>query len=162
LISLKFFAIKSNYYKLIIMSLNHSLAPAAFTTASGEAYLGGRLEVPKFGNTSVQAFSAGYITTAKTANYTVSANDFWIPVNTTGGVVTVTLPAAAAPSLLIPGPNQGQMFIVTDASGTAGTNNITVSAGVGTTLVGLAGAGTISTNRDSRRYIYVGTVYYQI
>ena len=135
------------------MSLNHVIATSSFSSATS---LGGRVQDANLGAIISNAGLALTVPpAAKTANYTILATDTLIPVNTTGGIVTVTLPAAAA---TVP-PHQGQYFIVLDTGADAGTNNITISAGSGTTLVG---SGTISSNSDSRFYIYYGTTYYRI
>ena len=56
-------------------------------------------------------------TTAKTASFTaVSGNGYF--VNTTSGVITVTLPAT---------PSAGDIVAVADYAGTAATNNITIA-----------------------------------
>jgi len=138
------------------MSLNHTLATSAFSNVTT---LGGRLESPKFGNLTVSSgLNLSTPAAAKTAAYTATTNDYLIPVNTAGGAVVVTLPAAAA----VPAPVNGFSLVVLDSGGSASSNNITISAGAGTTLVGPAGAGTISANRSSQKFIYYNTVYYQL
>ena len=137
------------------MSLNHLTATTAFSSATS---LGGRLEDSKLGKLTVQSGLNLPTSAVKTANYTVTANDYLILVNTTGGALTMTLPAAAA----VPPPSNGFVCTVVDASGTAASNNITVAAGAGSTLVGPTGTGTISVNRTCQRYIYYSTVYYAI
>ena len=55
-----------------------------------------------------------------TANYTATAADHFIGVNTTGGSVTITLPA----------PNsvgEGKIYIIKDEGGAAATNNIIIN-----------------------------------
>ena len=56
----------------------------------------------------------------KTGDYTVTTNDYFIGVNTSGGAVTLTLPAAAA-------ANDGQEWVIKDEGGNAGSNNITIT-----------------------------------
>ena len=51
------------------------------------------------------------------ADYTMTANDYFVGVDTTGAAVTVTLPTAI----------EGATYIVKDEGGDAGTNNITVA-----------------------------------
>ena len=61
--------------------------------------------------------SVNWCTTAKTSPLTgVSGNGYFI--NTTGGAVTVTLPAS---------PSAGDIIAVKDYTGTAGTNAITIA-----------------------------------
>jgi hypothetical protein len=64
----------------------------------------------------------------KTSNYSVLASDQGIPVDTTSGAITITLPSS---------PIDGERHLIADVSGTANTNNISVS-GNGHTIVGLS------------------------
>jgi len=57
-----------------------------------------------------------YITAVKTANFTATAGEGYF-VNTAGGAVTVTLPGS---------PSAGDMVVVSDYNGSAGTNSITI------------------------------------
>jgi len=57
---------------------------------------------------------------AKTGDYTVSTGDYYVGVDTTGGAVTLTLPAAGAAL-------DGQTWIVKDEGGNASSNNITIT-----------------------------------
>ena len=59
--------------------------------------------------------------------YTVLGTDYFISVDTSGGAVTVTLPAATALA--------GRTFVIRDTGGAAAVNNITIGGG-GTNLVG--------------------------
>jgi hypothetical protein len=70
------------------------------------------------------------VASAKTSAYTATATDFVIPVNTTGGAVTITLPAAVLNTL----------YIVKDVGGAAATNNITIAKTGGDTIDGGASA----------------------
>ena len=55
----------------------------------------------------------------KTTNYTLAASDYIVGVNTTSNVVTCSLPAASA-------VEDGQMFVIKDEGGNAGSNDIRV------------------------------------
>jgi hypothetical protein len=55
-----------------------------------------------------------------TANYSITAADHFIGVNTTGGSVTVTLPAPSS-------VGEGKIYIIKDEGGVAATNNIIVN-----------------------------------
>ena len=57
-----------------------------------------------------------WCTTAKTSPFTAVSGDGYF-VNTSGGVVTVTLPAS---------PSAGDIVSIKDYAGTAATNNITI------------------------------------
>ena len=57
---------------------------------------------------------------AKTGDYTLSTGDYYVGVDTTGGAVTLTLPAAGAAL-------DGQTWIVKDEGGNASSNNITIT-----------------------------------
>lgn len=59
--------------------------------------------------------------------YTVLGTDYFISVDTSGGAVTVTLPAATALT--------GRTFVIRDTGGAAAISNITIGGG-GTNLVG--------------------------
>jgi hypothetical protein len=59
--------------------------------------------------------------------YTVLGTDYFLSVDTSGGAVTVTLPAATALA--------GRTFVIRDMGGNAAVNNITIGGG-GTNLVG--------------------------
>lgn len=83
--------------------------------------------------------------------YAVLATDTIIPVDTTGGTVTVNLPATATAA--------GTIYIVKDVGGDAGTNNITVSAG-GTTHIDGSTTVVISTNYGVARIFSNGTQYF--
>lgn len=53
-----------------------------------------------------------------TSNYTATVSDYFLPCDTTGGVFTVTLPAI---------PHGGQHIVVSDVTGSATINNITIN-----------------------------------
>ena len=63
------------------------------------------------------------IPTSITGTYTVSTNDYIIPVSTTGSAMTIVLDSAAA--------TQGRAFVIKDIAGSASINNITLSASFG-------------------------------
>ncbi len=90
--------------------------------------------------------------------YTVLGTDYFISVDTSGGAVTVTLPAASAVT--------GRTFVIRDTGGAAAASNITIGGG-GTNLVGggaaaatkvisaaYAGA-TVYSNGSTWNYVYV-------
>lgn len=58
--------------------------------------------------------------------YTVTATDYFISVDASGGAVTINLPDA---------PTQNRQFIVKDRLGQASTNNITVKSLSGVTTI---------------------------
>jgi hypothetical protein len=68
-------------------------------------------------------------TATKTSNYTTVASDVFIPVNTSGGAVTITLIAAS--SLPV-----GKNIIIKDVGGSGLTNNITINRGSTDTIDG--------------------------
>jgi hypothetical protein len=75
----------------------------------------------KTGNTTIIGSQTGFVNTSvnfAASPYSVSATDFYLAVNSSGGAITITLPALAT---------KGSHLIIADASGNAGTNNITVS-----------------------------------
>ena len=83
-------------------------------------------------------------TTAKTATFTgVSGNGYF--VNTTGGVVTVNLPAS---------PSAGDIVAVADYAGTADSNNITIGRN-GSNINGAAADLTIEQENAAVTLVYV-------
>jgi fibronectin-binding autotransporter adhesin len=90
--------------------------------------------------------------------YTVLGTDYFIYVDSSGGAVTVTLPAATALA--------GRTFVIRDAAGSAAVNNITIGGG-GTNLVGGGAAAatkvlsaaysgaTVYSNGTTWNYVYV-------
>jgi hypothetical protein len=85
-----------------------------------------------------------WCTTAKTAPFTgVSGNGYF--VNTTSGVVTVTLPAT---------PSAGDIISIKDYARTAGTNAINFCRN-GSKMDGVCSSTGITTNGDSTTLIYV-------
>ena len=77
---------------------------------------------------------------------TLLVDDLFIDVNV-ANAVTLTLP---------PSPPIGTNYIIKDSSGSAGTNNITVSANTGNTVQGSAST-SITTDFGSVQIIYDGT-----
>jgi hypothetical protein len=83
-------------------------------------------------------------TTAKTASFTaVSGNGYF--VNTTSGVITVTLPAT---------PSAGDIVAVADYAGTAATNNITIARN-GSNIEGDASNFVCNQDGSSITFVYV-------
>lgn len=85
--------------------------------------------------------------------YTVLGTDYVIDCDTSGGVLTVTLPAATALA--------GRTFVIRDSGGAAGVNNITINGG-GTNLVGggaAAGTKVLSANYSGATVYSNGTVW---
>lgn len=78
--------------------------------------------------------------------YTVQGNDDFIPVNSTGGAITINLPAS---------PFTGKGYTIADIQGTAATNNIIVS-GNGFQIAG-GGSYTINTNFGELTVIFNGS-----
>ena len=88
------------------------------------------------GGTSSQAI--------KTANFTAVAGEGYF-VNTTGGVITATLPSSAT---------IGNEVSIIDYAGTADTNNITIGRN-GHNIQGAASDMTVSTERAAFTLVYV-------
>ena len=64
----------------------------------------------------------------KTGHYTVADSDYYIGVDSSGGAVTLTLPAAATFS-------NGQTWVIKDEAGAANSNNIKITASAGTNTI---------------------------
>jgi hypothetical protein len=56
----------------------------------------------------------------KTSDYTVTATDYYVAVDTTGGTIELTFPAAATTL-------DGQTWVIKDEGGAANSNNITIT-----------------------------------
>ena len=82
-------------------------------------------------------------TTPKTGDFTAVNGEGYF-VNTTGGAVTVTLPAS---------PSVGNIVAVADYAGTASSNNITVGRN-GSNFEGGTADGGIATNRQTGTFVY--------
>ena len=80
-----------------------------------------------------------------TASASVNANTKYF-VDTSGGVMTLNLPAIA-------GATDGDTITIKD-TGSAGTNNITISTNASETIEGSATDVTVSTNYTLKRYVY--------
>jgi len=80
----------------------------------------------------------------KTANFTAVAGEGYF-INTTGGVITATLPSSAT---------IGNEVSIIDYAGTADTNNITIGRN-GHNIQGAASDMTVSTERAAFTLVYV-------
>jgi len=121
----------------------------SITTCSGTIRLG------YSANPQPSAPSAGApgpnwnVTGVKTAAYTAVLGDF-VPVNTVGGAVTITLPTAVG--------GAGQRIQIKD-TGSAGTNAITVAVTSAQTVDGTTPA-TIAVAKASRIFVSDGANWY--
>ena len=88
---------------------------------------------------------------SKDSNYTASASDFIIGVDTSSSAVTITLPSSAV--------SAGKIYIINDEGGNAGTNNITVATEGSETIDGSASA-TISSNNGTLRLYSDGSNWF--
>lgn len=95
------------------------------------------------------SFSTGQVVsvTLPAGNYTTLATDYVIGVNT----------SAPRTITLIGSPTTGQMYRIADITGSAATNNITVS-GNGSNIDGAASK-IINTNYGSIDVVYTGTIW---
>jgi len=97
-----------------------------------------------FGRTGTVDWQTGSI---KTATFTAVSGEGYF-VNTTGGVVTVNLPAGVA----------GAIVAVSDYAGTAATNNISISANGAEKIESGTSDASIYENRDAITLVYVDAV----
>jgi len=109
------------------LTAGENVTDAMNLTASGAA---SRINLTA-GTGSVKIASGVIIPSTTVLNaaspYTVLGTDYLISVDTSGGAVTVTLPAATAVT--------GRTFVIRDTGGAAAASNITIGGG-GTNLVG--------------------------
>ncbi|MBV8656632.1 MAG: hypothetical protein JO142_02295 [Burkholderiales bacterium] len=80
---------------------------------------------------------------------TTAANNTSYAVNTSGGAVTLTLPAS---------PSNGQVVPFMDAKGTFATNNLTVAQGSTATIMGLAQSMVVSTPNVAASLVYIAAL----
>lgn len=121
---------------------------AAWTAPSGDITLAG--DVTGLANANTVKTMQGLQTRAEAANYTVntSGTDFIIFANSSGGILTITLPAT---------PATGSSYIIKDSTGSASTHNITVS-GNGNN-VDSAATYVINVNYASVNVVFNGTIW---
>ena len=123
----------------------NTVAPQCGTTLtlgeSGDTVtLGSGASQSGFGRTG----TVDWDTTKKTASFTaVSGTGYF--VDTSGGAVTMTLPAS---------PSAGDIVAFKDYEGTFATNNLTIGRN-GSNLDGFAGDKLIDTNNTSMSLVYV-------
>lgn len=87
------------------------------------------------------------ITATKTGNYTAATSDTMIPVDTTSGSVTITLPTSSA----------GKGYLIVDVGNNASVNNILIVGTVGYTINGSASSYHLSTNYGVAYLYCLGT-----
>jgi len=133
------------------VSFYHSTTPAAAPTAgnlvNGEIAVNTADGIIYYKNSGgvVSQLSFGLIwQPIKTANFTAVAGEGY-PINTTGGAITVTLPAT---------PSLGDIVVLVDDFGTFATNNLTINPN-GSKLLGASGNVKMSTNRESLAFVYI-------
>lgn len=96
---------------------------------------------------------AGPLVATKTGNYTALITDSYVPVSTTGGVVTITLPAPAT-------VGAKWSVAIVDVGFLAGTNNITVARSGAEKINNVAGNFTINTNGAWKEFVTNGTDWF--
>ena len=119
------------------------LAVATGNPESRYQVMPSQVDLRQFGNRVFNLERRGKVTLIKTGNYTAVAGDD-ILVNTSSSAITITLPA---------NPQLGDIVIVTDYTGNAATNNITVDPN-SKNLEGGANTYLINVNRGSAEFLY--------
>ncbi len=110
-----------------------------FTIPSG-ATINNQGTAVNFGATG----SASWVTTVKTSTFTAVAGEGYF-VNTTGGAVTVNLPAGTA----------GAVVAIKDYAGTFDTNALTIDQNGTEKIAGSTDPLTVSTERAANTLVYV-------
>lgn len=119
--------------------------------AGSQATIGGS------SSTAIHVLNGGLRVTQRstTSNLTIdtTTTDYAVLVDTTGGAVTITMPAHAS----------GRIVKIKDKGGAAETNNITVARNGGTgSIEGVAASKTLSTNYGSWTFISDGSSWWMI
>jgi hypothetical protein len=86
--------------------------------------------------------------TTKTTTYSAASGDH-ILADTSGGAFTITLPGS---------PSAGTQIMITDASGSFGTNNLTV-ANNSLPIMGVAANWILNTNNANIELVYYNSTY---
>lgn len=89
-------------------------------------------------------------TNVNTTPYVVTATDYYLSVDCSGGAITVQLPNA---------PTNFRTFVVKDRTGNAGANNITVTTVGGAVNIDGAATFVMNTNFEAIQLIFNGTTY---
>lgn len=100
-------------------------------------------------SSSQSQFVSNY-TLVNTSPYVVSATDYYLGVNCSGGAITVQLPNA---------PTANRTFIVKDITGSAATHNITVTTVGGAVTLDGATTFVMNTNYESANFAFVSPSY---
>ena len=119
------------------------LAVATGNPESRYQVMPSQVDLRQFGNRVFNLERRGKITLIKTGNYTAVAGDD-VLVDTSSSAITITLPA---------NPQLGDIVIVTDYTGNAATNNITVDPN-SKNLEGGANTYLINVDRGSAEFLY--------
>jgi len=127
-------AVSGNVHATAYYGDGSNLTGIAAGSVSGSAriYSSTGIETSGYLKVSGSATFAGAITHKRrvvSSNYSISANDYYVGVDTTSNTVKVTLPTAT--SLL-----DGQTVIVKDEGGAADVNHITISGSASDTIDG--------------------------
>lgn len=138
----------------------------SFATTDGTVYYNGtRLVTTATGTTgqvltsngtgvapSYQTFSVLPVayTNVNATPYIVLATDYYLSVDASGGAITVQLPNA---------PTSDRTFVVKDRTGSAGTNNITITTVGGSVTLDGATSFVMNTAYESVQLIFNGTSY---
>jgi hypothetical protein len=99
---------------------------------------------------STSSMLANNYTNVNTSPYVVLATDYYLSVDCSGGPITVELPNA---------PTTKQIFIIKDRTGSAGTNNITLTTVGGVVTIDGSTSQVINTNYESMNVLFNGSGY---
>ncbi|TAL08334.1 MAG: hypothetical protein EPO02_13205 [Nitrospirae bacterium] len=105
--------------------------------------------LPTFQPISIMPASITNLTNADSP-YTVLPTDYYLSCDVSGGVLTILLPDA---------PSSGRTLIVKDNTGSAATNNITVTTVSGLDLIDGSTSYVINTTYESSNFIFNLTHY---
>jgi len=128
-----------------IASIGDKFIVGWYAEMTGTANVAQNPEVRVYGDLVSYAGNRIHYTSTDALTYTMTSDNFYLAVSTTGAAVTITLPSVTS-------VKTGTEFKISDRKGNAATNNITVNAN-GTNTFNLNGTSAKLTKNFSLLYL---------